>query len=200
MKRDLEYENNNIGFSAQYTEETGGGIKCKNYELCKRLLPKWWFDKYGNYFCSQCHMVCGTQESPKWNLKFIPWLRPRPGPAGQYIIKPGKGMLEFYDNRECPVCLEKKRSILQPRCEHTLCIECFKRCYWGYNDSDIENEPQFPYPDIEKEYYKDPENLKWNNDYPLIKKYNEDRNKHDDAIIFRISNQDYLQTCPLCRK
>ena len=64
----------------------------------------------------------------------------------------------------------------------------------------MENEPQFPYPDIEKEYYKDPENLKWNNDYPLIKKYNEDRNKHDDAIMFRISNQDYLLTCPLCRK
>lgn len=42
-----------------------------------------------------------------------------------------------------------KRSVSQPNCEHTLCINCFKRCYYG------ENEPTFPYPDIEDEYYDD---------------------------------------------
>ena len=32
MERDLEYENNNIGFYYQYPEEDGGGIKCKKYD------------------------------------------------------------------------------------------------------------------------------------------------------------------------
>ena len=37
MNRDLNYEKNNIGFDYQYTEEDGGGIKCKNYELCESV-------------------------------------------------------------------------------------------------------------------------------------------------------------------
>ena len=32
MERDFDYENNNIAYDCQYTEEDGGGIKCKNYE------------------------------------------------------------------------------------------------------------------------------------------------------------------------
>ena len=37
MERDLEYENNNIGYDHQYTKENGGGIKCRNYELCEAV-------------------------------------------------------------------------------------------------------------------------------------------------------------------
>ena len=44
QERDLEYENNNIGFDCQCPEEDGGGIKCKNYELCEEVLPRWWFN------------------------------------------------------------------------------------------------------------------------------------------------------------
>ena len=51
MQRDLNYENNNVGFDWQYTAEDGGGIKCKNYELCEHILPKWWFECKGNYLC-----------------------------------------------------------------------------------------------------------------------------------------------------
>ena len=39
MQRDLDYENNNIGYDDQFTEEDGGGIKCKNYEVCGSGLP-----------------------------------------------------------------------------------------------------------------------------------------------------------------
>ena len=31
--RDLQYEQSNIGYNKQYLD---GGIKCKNYELCKQ--------------------------------------------------------------------------------------------------------------------------------------------------------------------
>ncbi len=117
--RDTEYENNNIAYDYQYPEEVGGGIKCKNYELCEVVLPKWWFECKNNYLCTNCHMLFGT-----WGES-----------------NTGKGILEINNNLECPICLENKRGISQPNCEHTLCIGCFKRCHYGkYNEETEENE------------------------------------------------------------
>ena len=117
MEKDAEYESNNIAFdNYQHTEEDGGGIKCKNFELCDAVLPKWWFECKGNYLCTNCDMLIGR-------------------------------VLEISDKVECPICLENKRSISQPNCDHTLCIECFKRCLYG----DWGGKPAFPYPDIEEE-------------------------------------------------
>ena len=59
-EKDTEYENNNIAYDYTYTEEVGGGIKCKNYELCTHILPKCWFKYHGHYLCSECHMLFGT--------------------------------------------------------------------------------------------------------------------------------------------
>lgn len=175
-ERDTEYENNNIAYEYQYTEEVGGGIKCKNYELCKTLLPKWWFECKGNYLCINCHMLFGT-----WGESHT-----------------GKGILEISDNLECSICLENKRSITQPNCEHTVCIKCFKRCYYG--DDNTENEPKFPYPYIEDEYYEDQDNQKWDTDYPLVKIYNEEWEKWDDEKNQKYENEENLRKCPLCRK
>lgn len=174
MERDLDYENNNIGFDHQYPEEGGGGIKCKNYELCGCILPEWWFDCKGNYLCTNCHMLFGN-----WKGHL------------------GKGELEIIDDLECPICLENKRSIAQPRCEHTSCIECFKRIYYGNDDT--ENEPTFPYPNIEDEYYEDQDNPKWETDYPLIKIHNEEWNKWDDEKNQKYEEELHLRKCPLCR-
>ena len=176
MDRDIQYENSNIGFDEQYPEEDGGGIKCKNYELCEAVSPKWWFECKGNYLCTNCHMLFGT-----WGKSHT-----------------GKGVLEISDNLDCPICLENKRSIEQPNCEHTLCIDCFKRCYYG--DDDSENEPNFPYPDIEEEYYEDKFNPKWEKDYPLIKIHNEEWNKWDDKKNEKYENEENLRNCPICRK
>ena len=175
MKRDLEYENNNIGFDWQYPEEDGGGIKCKNYELCECVLPKWWFECEDNYLCTNCNIMFGT------------WGNHR-----------GKGILEISDNLDCPICLENKRSITQPICEHTICIECFKRSYYG--DDDAENEPIFPYPDIEDEYHDDQDNKKWETDYRLIKIFNEEWNKWDDEKNKKYKDEEYLRKCCLCRE
>lgn len=179
MERDMTYEKNNIGFNDHYREEDGGGIKCKNYELCQCILPTWWFDCKGNYLCTNCHMLFGT-----WGTK-----------DKQYNT--GKGVLEIVDNVECPVCLENRRSITQPNCQHTICIECFKRSYYG--DDDTKNEPKFPYPDIEDEYHEDQFNEKWEIDYPLIKIYNQDHNKWNDEKDEKYHMEEYLRKCPLCR-
>ena len=167
MNRDFDYENNNIGYDLQYTEEDGGGIKCKNYIVCEEVLPKWWFDCKGHYLCINCDM-----------MRF--------------------GILETSNKVECPICLEIKEGISQPRCNHSLCISCFNRCYYG--DENREGEPIFPYPDIEDEYQDDLDNIKWVNDYPLIKIYNEEWNKWDDERIEKRANEEYLRKCPLCRK
>jgi len=45
MVRDVEYENNNIGYDEQYPE--GGGLNVKTCEICEDILPKWWYDCKG---------------------------------------------------------------------------------------------------------------------------------------------------------
>lgn len=178
MQRDIEYEKNNIGYDWQYTIDDGDGIKCKNYELCEKILPKWWFECKRNYLCTLCHMMFGTWDEQK-----------------------GKGFLPIIDNKECPICLNITRSISQPNCEHTLCLKCFKRCYYG--DEDLENEPIFPYPDIEDNYYDNPnwqnDNPNWQNEYPLIEEFNNKWNKWDDSREEKRDNETYLHNCPLCR-
>ena len=166
MPRDLEYENNNIGYDCQYTIEDGGGIKCKNYELCKAVLPKWWFDCKNNYICTGCDMFFGE--------------------------------LELRDNIECPVCYECKRGISQPRCQHFVCIDCFKRCYYVQED----NRPEFPYPEIEDEYDDDDdhENPKWETDYPLIRVYRIMCDIWEEERYEQYERESYLRTCPVCRK
>ena len=178
MNRDFDYENNNIAYDWQYTEVDGGGIKCKNYIICETVLPKWWYECKGCYLCSNCHMMFGTWKSENY----------------QYI---GKDFLEVSSNLECPICLEVKECISQPRCNHSLCICCFKRCYYG--DENNEGEPIFPYPDIEDEYYNDTKNMKWINNYPLIELYNEEWNKWNDAKQEKYEQEENLQKCPICR-
>lgn len=112
--RDLEYEQNNIGYDYQYPEEEGGGIKCKNWEVCQAVLPTWWFECKGCYNCSHCDMLFGGL------------------------------VLQMHDNLECPVCLEIKRSVSQLRCEHTACIACFQRCQYGEESREGEPEFPYP--------------------------------------------------------
>ena len=182
MNKDIEYEKNNIGYDYQYTIDDG--IKCKNYEMCNTILPKWWFDCKNSYLCTNCDMMFGTWKNKK---------------AGVY--KTGKGELPIKDNLECPICLDIKRGISQPNCDHTLCIDCFKRCYYG--DESRDGEPQFPYSkEIENEYDEDIylKNPKWDKDYPLIKKYNEEWNKWDDNKQQKFNDEENLRNCPICRK
>lgn len=167
MPRDINYEINNIGYDEQYPE---GGIKCKNYELCEGVLPDWWFDCKGHYLCTNCHMMFGT-----WG------------------DQTGKGELEVRDDLECPICLNIRRSISQPNCDHFTCIPCFKRCYYG---EDFEY-PQFPYPEIQDEYEEDQTNPKW---YPLIQIYDRVWDAVDQKKWAQMEEEENLRRCPMCRR
>lgn len=105
--------------------------------------------------------------------------------------------LTFYKSVECPVCLEDKPGVKQVNCDHTVCIDCFKRCHYGGNNI---QKPVFPYSrEIEDEYDSNPDDSKWMND-PLIIKYNDDwviyENKVDE-IYYREAS---LRVCGICRK
>lgn len=50
--RDYKYENDNRIYDNKFPEKEG--IKCKKYEECKTVLPKWWYQHSGNYFCVDC--------------------------------------------------------------------------------------------------------------------------------------------------
>jgi hypothetical protein len=181
MNRDFIYEDNNIAYDCQYPKSMGGGIKCKNYILCDTVLPKDWVDMKGCYLCTGCDILFGT------------WGNPENGWGNN-----GKGVLDVIENLDCMICLETKTGISLPKCTHYICIDCFKRCYYG------EPYPPFPYPEIQLEYYDDIEqndipNPKWAKDYPLIAVYDEEweicENKNSSRTL-----DDPLSRCPLCRK
>jgi hypothetical protein len=94
--RDLQYEEENVGYDCEYPE---GGIKCKNYELCESLLPKWWFECKANYLCPYCDMH-----------RFFGWKE-----------------LVFRDSdEECIVCNEtgSKQVKFPAECGHWFCTTC----------------------------------------------------------------------------
>ena len=109
MTRDIVYEEQNKSYREFYGDY---GIKCKNYKLCETILPDWWHDCKGTYLCSNCDMLFGT------------W--------GQQT---GKGVLDFEDNLECPICLEENQDCVSyPRCDHKVCISCYKKNFFVDED------------------------------------------------------------------
>jgi hypothetical protein len=104
--------------------------------------------------------------------------------------------LTFYDSVECPICLENKPGVKQVNCDHTACIDCFKRCHYGENIA----QPPFPYSEeIEDEYEENHDDPRWVND-PLIKKYNEDFIAYQHALDINHKKEASLRVCGICRK
>lgn len=143
-------------------------IKCKNYIICNSTIPEWDKD-----ICINCDLLYG-----KW--------------------KGGKGILPIYENKECPICLDIETNIELPYCNHTLCLNCFNRCF--HVQHNIENMPIFPYPDLEEEYYNNPEHIKWDIDYPLIKSYYNQLDIWEKNNELQYENESHLHKCPICRK
>lgn len=153
--RDMAYEQANT---------IEGEIKCKNYTLCKSLLPTWWRNCNESYLCTNCDLMYG-----ELTFKKI----------------------------ECPICFDYIHGVSQVKCDHFICVDCFKRCYYG--DEDLENEPQFPYPELEEEYYQDMDHPKWK-DYPFIRIFHDEWIRWDNRRVEQYEQEESLRHCPLCRK
>lgn len=107
-------------------------IICPNYIICNNIIRE--NDIYNpDGLCLDCHLLFG-----KWRNK--------------------DGILRLKDKLEpkenCPVCDDKIQNIFRPSCNHFICINCFKKLYFG-----IElKKPLFPYIDKEVEYWFNIEN------------------------------------------
>ena len=62
-----------------------------------------------------------------------------------------------------------------------------------------QNEPPFPYPELEDDYYLKNQGHPFYENDPVIIKYNEDWNKWDDTYDEIYINEAYLHDCPICR-
>lgn len=103
--------------------------------------------------------------------------------------------LALVSSVECPVCLETKTGVIQPKCNHVTCLECFKRMRHG--DEDLDNEPKFPYSsEIEEEYDNrdDDDDPRWELD-PNIIRWRDEWNAWDDTRQPGAN----LRICPMCR-
>ena len=99
MVRDLQYEQLNTIYDEDYERN---GIKCKNYELCQRILPPNHYDNLANYLC----MTCGE------------WFK-----IGGF----GWNELEFRESEEeCAICNETSNKQLKfpANCGHWFCVSC----------------------------------------------------------------------------
>lgn len=152
-------------------------IKCPNFKICETIIPKWYYGCH-NGVCRNCDMFFGN-----WNNKIR--------------SKSGNNLI-FRESVECPICHEENvEGVEMPKCNHAICISCFKRCFNG--DESRDEEPEFPYPEIEDEYDEDPDNKKWEIDYPLIRIYHEELSRWDDERQAQYDREEYLRKCSLCR-
>jgi hypothetical protein len=160
----------------------------------------------GHGYClSMCQLVCvhecRLQECPNFKLceseepQFI--LDFNRGVCNSCTAHFGPYILDIDEDRilECPVCLSNtSHSIGLPRCTHRLCTECFRAIYFD----DTSPFPLFPYPELEEEYFADPELFlhdekvrAWRADVGSWKLR---------RLTFLAQQQPYLKHCPLCRK
>ena len=142
--------------------------------MCNNQLPLRYMGCYHG-LCCDCDISFGT-----WNG--------------------GKGILNFYENKECPICFENSICISQPKCNHCVCIKCFKRCYYG---TDKPEEPVFPYDyNTETKYIDNPEHTEFENDELIIKYKNECELFDFEIEILnnKYEKESFLRCCPLCRK
>ena len=145
-------------------------IKCPNYLICGALEPQrilWCY--HGT--CSNCQYMCGKKFG-------------------------GKGVLKFTEDVECPICMETKTCVEGLRCDHNVCVDCFRRCRNGQHKP----QPQFPYSsEVEDEYDVDQDAERWRND-PLIAKYKADWVQYELDEKITYLKEASLRVCPLCRK
>lgn len=184
MPRDLRYERDNVGVDEQYPD--GDGIKCKNYIVCGEVLPSWWYSCKNRYLCTNCDWAFGTWSGMD-------------ATSGAVEFHTGKGELPVLEDAECPVCLETGAAVTQPRCEHHVCVACFKRCYYGPEPI---AQPDFPYArDVEDQYDDDDVcSDEWYATYPLVREYEAALDACEDLDAQRFASEDNLRCCPLCRK
>jgi len=153
--------------------------ECPNYMICHNYAPLFMLEFNGGV-CNDCVIHFGRcPENPT----------------------PSQPVLETIDDLEqCPVCLQSSTiGVQNPRCDHYLCVSCIKTIYW-YEDTLLsEFAPVFPHsPDVEEDYYKDPNG--YINDELITKWKKALGSWNEKRLQFVLENKKYLKHCPVCRR
>jgi hypothetical protein len=106
-----------------------------------------------------------------------------------------KKMDTMVDDYECPICMETKKALEQPRCSHKVCLDCYKTIYFGVSELEkpcICNFPDWTYELHLDEYGDVMENKKQNeHDIFLQEEMNyvcdEDKRPYEELIVLRDS-------------
>lgn len=235
MCRDFEYEEDNkiLIFGENC-------VKCKNYDFCETVINehRYAFDKCFNQLDEEMRNKILNEARGIKDKDTVARLKVGDTCIGldcsvsltkEKCTKHSRGdrylciecenylpVIMYVDEAECPICLEVKRSVKLPNCNHTSCIDCTKRCYYG---SDAPSQmPQFPYPEIEALFFDELvstmlTNLpnsngdrdrwescnNWHEKYPLIKKFQDDWDEWMESLNFK-DDEDNLKKCPICRR
>jgi hypothetical protein len=147
-------------------------IPCANNIVCDKLMPKYLLDEF-DQLCTVCYNAFGKHVG-------------------------GNGRLEKKEIDECPICYDENVfGISNPKCNHFMCINCFKTCYNNIlNEIKPDIEPPFPYSqDIYQIYLDEPHNEIWGH-YNEIVQWELDYNTWSN----RQNSYRKLDRCPICRK
>jgi hypothetical protein len=85
-------------------------IKCPNFIICGMVLPLRYLQCHDG-LCINCDIMFGTWQG-------------------------GCGELKIKSDVECCICLETNIGVSYPKCDHYVCVKCFKRCFYGDEDED----------------------------------------------------------------
>jgi hypothetical protein len=108
----------------------------------------------------------------------------------------GKTLTFLEEPAECPICTEVGSCVVQPNCNHSICITCFKRT--RIDGPPREPQPPFPYPDRDDEYNSLDAPAELLRD-PLVLAWNTQLEHQDLERSMRYQAEEYLRKCPLCR-
>jgi hypothetical protein len=126
---------------------------CDDMFYKKRIIPDFEYDVYNKILvCNECY-----------NNYLM-------SPLNNYDNK----QLEILDNKYCGLCHTNRKSIELLQCNHTICIRCYKKKFFGYSTN---LKPCHPLEFTHSVPYISSNNLSFNYDYDLyIKKYLENNN------------------------
>jgi hypothetical protein len=97
------------------------------------------------------------------------------------------------DDFECPVCLENKKALEMPQCNHKVCLDCYKAIYFGkseYEKTDCPNLPEWTYELQMDEEGEIIDNEKENEHYKFLREkinysYEEEERTYEELIELR---------------
>ena len=142
-------------------------VRCINYHICETELSDW-LRNGEKHKCTSCQQIFGKQLVPKRTCRIS----------------------------RCSGCQATgRRGISLPDCGHEVCLNCFRVGYLG-SAPVLRDEPEFPDPDLEHEYFTDSSQGVFQN--KTYRNYARDWEVWDQEVQQAFSLSRGTRECPGC--